>query len=276
VLASAPKNPVQLDIHDESGQLVRSYSSADTASRYSITAAGTAPEWFTTPSMLATTRGLHRFIWPLRYAALPAIAGGNAYADGAWAPPGRYTVALKVDGQTYQQPLTIVPDPRVKLPPDAYARQFAFARMVEAAHARLATAQAEAKQLHTAVHAAQKLPGSRFNEALTALDRKVVDIAGLVDAPNPNNAGAMPPKNTHTFAFLAQALGKLGGAADDADAAPSPDAHAGYSALMPMLEMALAEWQQLQHMDLAALDAQLRSAGEPELTLVPALSTTPP
>ena len=276
VLASAPKSPVQLDIHDESGQLVRSYSSADTPPRYSVTAAGTAPEWFTTPSMLATTPGLHRFIWPLRYAALPAIASGNTYADGAWAPPGRYMVALKVDGQTYQQPLTIVPDPRVKLPPDAYAQQFVFARMVEAAHARLAAAQAEAKQLHGAVQAAQKLPGSRFNEALTALDRKVVDIAGLVDASNPNNAWAMPPKSTHTFAFLAQAFGKLGNAADDADTAPSPDAQAGYNALMPMLEGALSDWQQLQSTDIAALNAQLRNAGKAELKLIPESPANPP
>jgi hypothetical protein len=66
---------------------------------------------------------------------------------------------------------------------------------------------------------------------------------------------------------LAQALGKLAGAADDADAAPSPDAIAGYDALMPMLDAALAEWQQLKSTDLAAVNAQLRGAGQAELKL---------
>src|SRR6185369_10341530 len=33
-----------------------------------------------------------------------------------WAPPGNYTVRLKVDGQTYTQPLTLRLDPRVKTP----------------------------------------------------------------------------------------------------------------------------------------------------------------
>jgi hypothetical protein len=102
---------------------------------------------------------------------------------------------------------------------------------------------------------------------MAALDAKAVGIAGIVDAPNPNNAWAIPPHSTRTLAFLTQAIGKLGGAADDADAAPSPDALAGYDALMPMLEGALVDWQQLKSTDLAAVNAALRGAGQAELKL---------
>ena len=91
---------------------------------------------------------------------LPALADGNAYADGAWAPPGRYTVALTVDGQTWTQPLTVAPDPRVHLATDAYAQQFAFARQVEAAQARLAPVEAEAKRLHAALRVARATAGA--------------------------------------------------------------------------------------------------------------------
>ncbi len=48
-----------------------------------------------------------------------AVTGSVPFATysipyAPWAPPGNYTVRLKVDGQTYTQPLTVRLDPRVK------------------------------------------------------------------------------------------------------------------------------------------------------------------
>ena len=273
LLASAPQSPVQLAIRDEAGQLVRVYSSADPNPGFKPATAGTAPEWFTPPSELGTAPGLHRFIWPLRYPALPALAGGNPYADGAWAPPGHYTIALTVDGQLYRQPLTIVPDPRVHLADDAYARQFAFARRIETAQARLASAQDDAKHLHGAILTARRSAGAIPVDLLATLDHKIVEVAGLQDSPNPNNASGIPT-STRSFAFLARALGKLGNAADDADAAPSPDALRGYDALMPMLERNLADWHQLLATDLVTINSQLHGVGQPALE-VAAPATAP-
>jgi hypothetical protein len=267
-LANAPAQPVRLAILDADGRLVRAYGSTDPLPAFDPTKAGTAPEWFVPPSHLSTTPGLHRFVWPLRYPSLPALADGSPYADGPWAPPGRYTIELTVDGQTYRQPLTVAPDPRVSLAPGEYARQFAFARTVESAQARLASPQAQAKQLHAAVIAARAAPhADTVDAALDAFDTDVVRISGLVDVRNPGNAGLLPPKSTHTFAFLSQALGKLAHAADDADAAPSADARAGYTTLTALLDATLADWQQLLATGLPALNQQLRGAGVAELSL---------
>jgi hypothetical protein len=267
MLAASPKQPVQLAIRDSNGQLVRRYSSADAPPKHDPATAGIAPEWFAAPSALATTPGLHRFIWPLRYAASPAIAEASDQVDGAWTPPGNYSVELTVDGTTWKQPLVIAPDPRVNLPADAYARQFAFARKVEAARELVVSAYAEAVKLHEMLRAVRKQPDQSFADAYAALDTAVVGIAGIVDAPNPNNAWAMPPRSTSTLAFLGGAIDKLANAADDADAAPSPDARTGYDALMPMLNRGLAGWQRLKSEDLAVLNAKLRAAGKPELKL---------
>ncbi len=263
-LAGTPKTPVTLAIHDEAGQLVRTYSSADSVQPYMIATAGTAPEWFKPPSTLAATPGLHRFIWPLRYPALPAMAEGNAYADGAWAPPGHYVIALSVDDHTYRQPLTVAPDPRVKLPQDAYVQQFAFARKVETAQARLAAAQGQARELHKMILGAKKA-NPNADELLAFFDHKIVRIAGITDTQNPNNGFAFPPKTTNSLAFLSQALGKLANASDDADAMPSPDALRGYDVLAPMLDRCLSEWKTLLSTDLSALNTQLRGAGIAEL-----------
>jgi photosystem II stability/assembly factor-like uncharacterized protein len=260
-LATAATGPVQLTIRDAAGKLVRQYSSADAPPKHDVATAGTAPEWFTTPSTLAADAGLHRFIWPLRYPALPALGGGDAYADGAWAPPGDYIVALTVDGKTYTQPLTVVPDPRVHLAPDAYARQFAFARDIEGTQARLAIAQAQARRLHAAIRSGNGSGSAALRVSLTALDGKIVALAGLQEAPNPYNAWSAGSPGTRSLAFLSQALGKTAQAADDADAEPSPDARSGYAVLVPIVDDALGRWQQLLDKDLAGVNAQMRGAG---------------
>jgi len=264
-LADPASAPVQLVIRDSAGNLVRKYSSADAPPKHDVATAGTAPEWFTTPSTLATSAGLHRFIWPLQYPALPALAGGDAYTDGAWAPPGKYTVALTVDGRTYTQPLTVAPDPRMHLGADAYARQFAFAREVEGTRARLAVAQGQAKRLHAAIRAAARKHPPGLAAQLAALDASVVADAGLQESANPYNSWSAGSPGTRSFAFLSQALGKVAQSADDADADPSPDARRGHAVLVPIVDEVLARWQQLLATDLVAMNTQLRNAGLPEL-----------
>ena len=266
-LAAAAKEPVRLTIRDVAGHLVRSYSSADAPPEYDPSTADRAPEWSVVPSTLSAGAGLHRFIWPLRYPAPPSLSGGNAYADGVWAPPGRYELELAVDGKLYRQPLTVIPDPRVDLPSDVYTRQFAFAQEVEAARARLATASAEADRLHAAIKASLPKAGGAMAAAQASLDARLIALSGMADAANPKNAWNAAPKNTRTFSFLTGALASLANAVDDADAEPSPDARKGYATLAPMVEAALADWERLKSVELAALNGQLRAAGKPGLTV---------
>ena len=267
-LARVPTQPLHLQIFDAAGTLVREYSSADKLPVYSAEKAGIAREWFSAPSALATTPGLHRFIWPLRYASAPALAEGDAFSDGVWAAPGIYHAALTVDGSVYRQSFEVLPDPRVKLPLGAYAEQFQFARKVEVEQSRLAVAQAQAQQLHAALQAALKLDGSSpLGISESALDAKVVAAAGIVEAPNPNNAWAMPPRSTRTLAFLNQAVGKLANAADDADAQPSADSRSGYTALRLMIDGALQGWSELIAAGLPAINGQRQQAGLPKIEL---------
>jgi photosystem II stability/assembly factor-like uncharacterized protein len=264
-LAKPATTPVQLSILDAAGNVVRRYSSADAAPKHDPGTAGTAPEWFEAPSTLATGAGLHRFLWPLRYPALPALSGGDAYADGAWAAPGHYTVALTVDGKTYTQPLTVTPDPRVLLPADAYARQFDLARQVEGTQERLAVAQAQAKRVHTAIRDAIHADASGIGASLSTLDAHVVALAGLQEAANPYNAWSAGSPGTRSFAFLSQALGRIAQSLDDADVEPSPDARSGYSVLVPIVDGVLGQWKELLDHDLAAVNAQLQRAGRPAI-----------
>ena len=60
---------------------------------------------------------------------------------------------------------------------------------------------------------------------------------------------------------MGETFEKLAGAVDGADAAPTPDARAGYAAAMPMLERSLAAWSNVRTTELAALNARLKAAG---------------
>ncbi len=67
---------------------------------------------------------MHRFVWDLHAAPtgearrrggeypISAIYQDTPGIQGEWMPPGTYTVQLTVDGRTYTQPLTVIPDPR--------------------------------------------------------------------------------------------------------------------------------------------------------------------
>jgi len=230
VLKSAAKQVI-LEIRDEQGGLVSRFSSADPAPPPDLAKITIAPQWVPPPAKLSTAPGMHRFVWPLRYAAPAVLASLHRWVPaGVWAPPGRYTAVLEVDGERFTQPLTIVPDPRIALSamgPEDYARQFALARRIEEARTRIATALQEA---------------DTFTKALrpedTALRQRVEEVTGLGPGDQP-----LPGRTLDSLSFVGETLDKLDGAVDGADAPPSPDAVTGFEKVQPNLAAALAAWE---------------------------------
>jgi photosystem II stability/assembly factor-like uncharacterized protein len=213
VLGSAT-NQIDLQILDAGGNVVRSYSSKDPVPAPDPARLRTAPEWFVPPSALATTPGMHRFVWPLRYAAPAGLGGGRRVADGVWAPPGKYTVVMTVDGKKLTQPLAVAGDPRIKMTAEQYAAEFALAKKVEALRADVAAALAEAE--------------------------KAKSNAAIVGGPG-GFGGPEPPVGS--LRWLEGALQRLQGVVDGADAPPSADAQASYAKLSAEVQKALGEWK---------------------------------
>jgi photosystem II stability/assembly factor-like uncharacterized protein len=232
VIRNANAQPVTIDILDANDALVRRYSSADIPPAMDLKRLGTAPEWFTAPSTVSAAPGMHRFVWPLHYPAPAGVGGrrggggGGAFADGIWAPPGDYKVVLTVNGQKFTQPLTVVPDPRVKLPASAYGEQFAFAREVEKERALVVSALGEAAAFvkRTDISDVQR--------------RQADEVSGTITGDD----FTAPPPAEGALRFINQQLGKLANAVDSADAAPTTDARTSWSKLKPAAEAALAAW----------------------------------
>ncbi|HET9818357.1 MAG TPA: hypothetical protein VFP92_04230, partial [Rhodanobacteraceae bacterium] len=104
--------------------------------------------------------------------------------------------------------------------------------------------------------------------SIDALDAEVVAAGNIVDSPNPYNAWTIPPDNVQNFRYLDSAFGSLMQAVDGgADAAPSPDARAGYTKLSGMLDASLQKWSALKANELPALNAKLKAAGKKPISL---------
>src|SRR6185436_10073499 len=253
-LQTAAQKPVTLEIRDEQGALVRAYSSADPVTKPDLAKLRTAPEWVTPPSVLSTAPGMHRFVWPLRYVAPAALReeGRRSSIDGVWAPPGRYTVVLEVDGTRLTQPLTLLPDPRVTLRPEDFANQFALARRIEAARAQAAVISHENDALGKAL--AERRKGAR-PEIVKALDALEARAAEILDTPAVNGPSTLPALTG--LRFVSDTLDKLANAVDGADTAPTPDAITGFEKIQPTLAALQAAWDALKTKDLAALNRRL-------------------
>jgi photosystem II stability/assembly factor-like uncharacterized protein len=209
---------IELEILDDAGNVVRAYSSKDPVTPVDPARLRTAPEWVAAPARLGTTSGMHRFIWPLRYAAPAGLGGGRrGGGDGVWAPPGKYTIALTVDGKKLTQPLVVAGDPRVKMTQEQYAAQFALAKKVEKLRSTVAAALAEAE--------------------------KAKSTAAIVGGPG-GFGGPEPEPNT--LRWIEGALQRLQGVVDGADAPPSADAQSSYVKLSAAVDKAVAEWKKVK------------------------------
>jgi photosystem II stability/assembly factor-like uncharacterized protein len=265
VLRTPPRGPVVLEIADASSGLVRRYSSADAPRAFDPQRTRVAVEWFKTPSTLAVTAGMHRFVWPLRYPPPAALAGGDAFASGVWAPPGEYTVTLVVDGRRQSQPLTVAPDPRVALAPEAYRAQFALAREVEGLRAEVAAGLESSQALVRSLAERRKTATGDPAAAIERLEPKAWDLAGTAPAGTRYGAGWRAARSETSWRFLAETLQGLATAIDGADAEPTPDARAGVAKAGPALERVRRAAAEVER-DRAALDAALRAAGQPPIT----------
>ncbi|HMG14287.1 MAG TPA: hypothetical protein VK590_02500, partial [Saprospiraceae bacterium] len=112
---------VAIEVLDSSFKLIRSYSNKDTV--YKIPKLNIPLYWIRPQIILSGDKGSHRFLWDMRYSPLntsPSYPIAAIYqntapqANSPWIMPGNYIIRLNVDGQKYEQPITILLDPRVK------------------------------------------------------------------------------------------------------------------------------------------------------------------
>jgi hypothetical protein len=98
--------------------------------------------------------------------------------------------------------------------------------------------------------------------ALDAVEKRANEISG-------GSVWWRTPPSINTLRAVGDALDDLATAVDGADAAPSPDAAAGFEEIQPALTATLDAWDELKAKDLVVLNDHLKKTGRPEIALKP-------
>ena len=217
-LRSTQADAPSITIRDAAGNLVRKFTGAGTEPKL---APANVPEyWFATPRSVEGTKGLHRFVWDLRYespATLPASYYGpileyteytladhaipnetpRQQPQGPLVVPGHYTVELTAAGQTVQQPLTITLEPRVHATQQDLEAQLELSRRILSGIAVSYNEYLKLKPLAAAVDERKKLKlntavvekqitavqdGTRAEPGLGAINRDLARLLTSVEA----------------------------------------------------------------------------------------------
>jgi photosystem II stability/assembly factor-like uncharacterized protein len=280
-LAAPASGVVTLTISDTAGKTIREFSSV--APPADTTMPNVPEYWIMPPLVLPTSAGMHRVAWDLRYPDPPSLnysyygnpldyreytlnwhaLPGMTYRSTIVGPlvvPGTYTATLKVDGKSYAQPFTVVPDPRVAVSQAALVAQFQLQqRMV----AGLSTT-------YDAVNYINKLSAALADRAKTAEGKPgATEIAAAIKTLD----AALASLETGPTGF-GTAHRDLGRRLNDqvvGDEGPNASITAGVDAPCQAIDTSLGQLRNLQTSQIAPLNALLSKAS---LAALPAW--TPP
>jgi hypothetical protein len=243
-LARGATTPVVIEIADASGRLVRTFASTDSIEP--IESDLNVPTyWVRPPQRVPTSRGSHRFVWDLHYPP-PKVLGHDypisaIYGDTPRGPlgpavlPGDYTVRLRVNGQTFSQPLTIKMDPRAPISAAGLRLQHDIGVRMNAAidrdYAALSELRARRGLLRTQREGAK---AKEVADSLVAVDSA---LARLENGTGPTGVG---------LARLSEQLATVLDIVESADMDPTSQTIATAAELEKSLDRALAQWADIK------------------------------
>jgi photosystem II stability/assembly factor-like uncharacterized protein len=267
-LAKDASGPVTIEIKDNKGVTVRKYSSSDAPQKYDPKKLRIPEYWIRPLQSVSTKAGLHRFLWDMHYTPVPDVEPeypmSATYRNTApkptspWVAPGNYEVVLTVDGKTFEQPIAVQIDPRVKASAADLQEQFDLSWQLYQLRVKLAPI------------------GKKFDgiaQQLTKLKARAAerpDLTVKLEAFNqmlskfgpPHQRPGAPPS-----LFVLQATEQLFDEMQGADAAPTAPVKAAVADIQTKVGPMMEAWRKLLDVDLPALNQQLKQAGFEEIKI---------
>ena len=246
---------VKLEIFDAQQKLVRSFSSEarGPAKHMSIPV---AERWLPKPEVLEKSAGMHRFVWNLAWAS----SGGPSSDEeaefrspsGPKVVPGTYQVRLTVDGQTENQPLELMMDPRSPATPEVLAQQFQFGKQIFEGILEARRALAEMSSTQRQLAEAQQIPAAQ-NAAIKSTLAEAQSNLGkiLTSKENPQAQGLLD-----AYKNLASVLRVVEGG----DRTVPSQAIAVYKESSEQIKARMEEWRTFKQTRLPEINQQLRQA----------------
>jgi photosystem II stability/assembly factor-like uncharacterized protein len=272
-LKESANERVTVEIFDDIGKLVRSYSSADKPETVDAKSLEIPAYWIRPSQILSGAAGSHRFIWdlhypppdgPRRYPMTAVVHDTPSEPLGPWVMPGRYTIRLAVAGQIYEQALIVKMDPRVKISADGLAQQYNLSMQCFEGLKLAGEAIAQVKKIRVDLKSVQGKPMEQaLADALNDLDKKAAALEGSRGGRGQRFAAESREPS----------LGRLRGDMEHllellqaADATPTSQAATACATTQKSLAALLARWNDIKETDVKTLNGRLADAKLPTLT----------
>jgi photosystem II stability/assembly factor-like uncharacterized protein len=266
-----------LEIRDSKGEVVTKVNSDDPVPpldpRY--------PDptlWARPPRILSVEAGHHRFLWDLRYPAVPGMSTGPsadeavpyntpAVPSSPFVLPGTYTARLIAGGKTLSEQLHVVMDPRVKTPVAGLEEQFKVSKAIYDDALRATAALHEITVLREQLSAKSAQPP--VANAGDSLESKLTKIAGGrgEGGRGGGGGGRGGPAGPPNLTTLRLQLARMEHTVQSADVAPTAAQVEAYDGLKKPLADLIQQWNTLKASDLKVLNDSLRKFGLPMLSL---------
>jgi hypothetical protein len=271
-LKDEPREDVVLEVLDEKGALVRTLSSRKLEALPEDDPDPEEPA----PKPLPKEAGLQRAVWDLRYEGATKIKGTKIDAGdpgtGPLVLPGRYTLRLRVGGESLTTLLEVRLDPRVSVARGDLEAQLAMALALRDDLTRLAASvhqlRAVREQVGTRVALVRGQPGK---EPLVLSADALVAKCDALEARlhNPKAEVAYDILAMPGGAQLYSRLGPLYSWASEGDGRPTQGMREVYAELRRELDGLVAEWKAILETDLPALNQRARELA-PDFVTPPA------
>jgi photosystem II stability/assembly factor-like uncharacterized protein len=270
---------VQVEIRDESGNLIHGYSSAPLP-KGEGEAPFVAEYWLAHPQPLPMSPGMHRVVWNLRYADPPAVHVQSPYnypiaaivgstplpPEGPLVLPGKYEVELKAGGRSLRQSLEVKQDPRVHAARNELVSALDLQLKISTVLGRNYEAYQQVKQLRARLGELLKRPKEDpVAVSATVLDAKLRALEGeatpILQTPKGMNLMTVNDSLTALMALV-----------DGADFAPSEESFAALHRVCQGWKEELAALQEFKNKDVEALNQLLGKNNLAPVSAMPAVA----
>ena len=269
-LGSSINGVVRLEIKDSSGRTVRRYSSEDRMPP-DDPLLNIPPYWVRPTQRLSNQAGLHRFLWDLHLDPVPGVTPqypiAAVYRNTApaptspWAMPGKYTVVLTAGGKKYEQPLTLVMDPRVKTSPADLAEQFKLSKQLYDEWLTLNSISDQVRKIRGQLTELRpRASDASLKAKVDALAEKLQNFAGAAGGFGGGGGGGT---GRVTVASATQRIRTLFNLIEEVDLAPTPQVVAAIPDVLKDSHGLQETWRVISSRDVSALNQELRTAGLP-------------
>jgi photosystem II stability/assembly factor-like uncharacterized protein len=269
-LMETPKDPIELEILDSQGRVVRKYSSKKEESEEEAPSEGEAFR-LGGRQPLPAEPGLNRFVWDLRYedaTRVPGLVVWGGSGAGPVAVPGQYKAKLTVEGKDYIVPIELKEDPRAEIAQADLEKQLELSlkirdRLSEAHKAVNEMKDVQAQMATLKKRLADEQGDGEIVASMDALNKRIEAVESeLVQLKAKAGEDALNYPNEP-----ADQMQALLASVEGSDNGPTAQSYTVFERLDAPIGEQLAKWKELESHDLPALDEQIAKASIPAIVV---------